>query len=657
MVDTDTTRSIDADGRQRRRNYLIRNQTPHELVLIGRTDVNGKTLVLRLSPLQRRLIGGHPVKLLQDAAGFAQLDHAIDWEAEPSREARMLASAWLTGVGSAGLLAGLAIWWFGGNWWAAFGGFAFLLLCMVSLSAAWHFLGPSNDDGLLRTEMDPTPVHGDWWELLRDVGISAVEGLVGLLLILVAVVGPAIAIYYGTEVHAVIKLTHWNRWRLVGGSSQQYILVARSLQLILLILMSVLPALMFFQFDREKLSTLVDRWLHAVFRLDPSLQTVADVDAKYGRRVEEFFGASLAVGEQTTQRRLRNRTPVVVATLLIAIGWIVVLINTSLAGSTSAGPNPAHASFQRLFVPEATPLTMAFLGSYFLCVQVALRGYVRGDLKPKTYNLLTVRILMAVILAWALQALFGTHPTTLALSFLAGIIPNTVLLVIRDVGARSSRSLVDLVQRASASLADTDQFAPPDEQGSSADDSDELSSRSPLTQLDEIDVYERTRLEEEGITCVQALARHDLIDLMLSSRIPVPRLIDWLDQALLYQHVAPKVAALHRLGIRSATDFLQLWTLSRLSRQDATGKSLATALAEALSGDPAMLAGVLDDDEWMAYVHNWRTHDGSDAGPVTVYDTAGRATKWPRKDDRSSPSTYELIHPRILEIHEVFVAR
>ena len=62
--------------------------------------------------------------------------------------------------------------------------------------------------------------------------------------------------------------------------------------------------------------------------------------------------------------------------------------------------------------------------------------------------------------------------------------------------------------------------------GRGATDDAELDQRSPLTQLDEIDVYERTRLEEEGITSVQALARHDLVDLMLSSRIPAPRLID-----------------------------------------------------------------------------------------------------------------------------------
>ncbi len=35
---------------------------------------------------------------------------------------------------------------------------------------------------------------------------------------------------------------------------------------------------------------------------------------------------------------------------------------------------------------------------------------------------------------------------------------------------------------------------------------------------------------------VEALAHHDVVDLMLATRIPVPRLVDWVDQAILYLH-------------------------------------------------------------------------------------------------------------------------
>ena len=268
---------------------------------------------------------------------------------------------------------------------------------------------------------------GEQWGIVRDFVIATCQGLIIVVVLFVAVAAPASAIYYGTELSNVIVFTHWSHLSLVAGHDHLYIVVARLLQLIMLIIVSIVPALMYFQFDREKLSTLVDRWLHAIFRLDPSLGTVADVDAKYGRRVEEFYGASLATGVGEPRKRLHDRSPVIVATLLIAIGWIVVLLN-------DAHRDGALPSFQDLFRPSPTPMTMGFLGAYFLAIQVTLRGYVRGDLKPKTYNVITVRILMAVILAWAAQALWGTNQVLLALSLIAGILPNTFLPRRRDVG-------------------------------------------------------------------------------------------------------------------------------------------------------------------------------------------------------------------------------
>jgi len=246
------------------------------------------------------------------------------------------------------------------------------------------------------------------------------------------------------------------------GAESFYIVVVRSLQLLLLIVVCLVPALMYFQFDRERLSTMLDRWLHAIFRLDGSLRTINDVNAKYGSRVEEHFGASLGTCVSPPRKRMRDRSPVIICTLLIAIGWILVLLNA--AREHGGLPTP-----QELFRPAPTPLTAAFLGAYFLSVQVALRGYVRGDLKPKTYNVIAVRIIMALVLAWSMQVMWGEgNNLVLLLSFLAGVTPNTVLQFIREKLPFQVRKGEVVVQ-------------------------------SPLTELDEIDVYERTRLEEEGI--------------------------------------------------------------------------------------------------------------------------------------------------------------
>ena len=436
-------------------NYLIRNQTPHELV------IEGADMSLKLAPLQRRRVGASPDRLFGAAVCAARRDHAVDWELEPVRSTRLLAAAWLAGAGIASCAAGVIAYSLGSGMLALWLGAGAAAACAIGGAyvigrgrtrpdrtghdlakpgrtepgraetgregpgqrglgrmsrwpvpgwmSCWRMRpGRSGRDLAAshghrdRPRLDPTPLRGEQWGIVRDFVIATCQGLVIVLVLFVAVAAPASAIYYGTELSNVIVFTHWSHLSLVAGHDALYIVVARLLQLIMLIIVSIVPALMYFQFDREKLSTLVDRWLHAIFRLDPSLGTVADVDAKYGRRVEEFYGASLATGVGEPRKRLHDRSPVIVATLLIAIGWIVVLLNDA----PPAGPLP---SFQDLFRPSPTPMTMGFLGAYFLAIQVTLRGYVRGDLKPKTYNVITVRILMAVIFAWAAQALWGTN--------------------------------------------------------------------------------------------------------------------------------------------------------------------------------------------------------------------------------------------------------
>jgi hypothetical protein len=229
---------------------------------------------------------------------------------------------------------------------------------------------------------------------------------------------------------------------------------------------------------------------------------------------------------------------------------------------------------------------------------------------------------MAVILAWVLQVLLGNNATTLALSFIAGLLPNTVLRRIRDI------SVFDWAKQRVPSAFGASQPAPED-----------LDTQSPLTVLDEIDVYERTRLEEEGITCVQALARHDFVDLMLSSRIPVPRLVDWMDQAILFQHVPGQANALRALSIRNASDFLCYARAVRAGKD----ASLATALDAALGAVvSSMLEAELLQDEWLRHVLSWRAHDGTRGGPILVYDETGTARELARPADGTAPTMKQL---------------
>jgi hypothetical protein len=107
--------------------------------------------------------------------------------------------------------------------------------------------------------------------------------------------------------------------------------------------------------------------------------------------------------------------------------------------------------------------------------------------------------------------------------------------------------------------------------------------------------------------------------LILSSRIPVPRLIDWVDQAVLHQHVPGEVAKLRQHGIRTATDYLQVCGSPKAL------KELTNALRRRKSAIKIeLLRTVLERDEWVRYLCNWRKYDGSGAVAVIIYDIAGR---------------------------------
>jgi hypothetical protein len=511
---------------------------------------------------------------------------------------------WCAALGILGLLVGLTVCWITGDVRPLVPGVVVATgLSVVALVVNRQGREESpHDRGFV--SLRPGPVHGDGWQLVRDYLIGSTQGLVLVLVLLLGIAAPGAAVYFGTEMYGVLQFRPWHH---VHVSPEHYpVVVGRALLLLTVIIVSLIPALMYFQFDREKLRTLIDRWLHAIFRLDPGLETVADVDAKYGRRVEEYYGAWLGEGVDAPRRRARARSPLVVSTLLIGTGWILVLLDDR----PPLPDSPGLAGAQPLFEPVITPMTAAFLGAYFLAVQVSLRGYVRGDLRPKTYNVITVRILLAVISAWVLERLFGPGTMVVAASFLAGFLPNTVLHRVRE---------------ASGQFTLRGPLRGWGVQGQSDDAPEDRFEDTPLTVLDGMDIYERTRLEEEGITGVQALARHDLVDLVLSSRIPVPRLIDWLDQALLYQHAKKAFGQLRARGVRTATDFLQVFT-------DSDG-ALAALMdgADAPQIDPPLLAAVLDNDEWLEYVRNWRDHDVTAAPAVRRYDSEGHVTFEPSR--------------------------
>jgi len=611
---------------ERRPTFLIRNQTP------SRLEIRGKQHTLKLAPLQQVRISYRPHQYLGQAAVLAFTDRAVAWEREPVRSTRVWTTAWLTLIGVMSIGGAIAATILSGPWWLLGAAGIAATLCIAMATALNRPRNTADDDPMAGAVGQP--VTG--WRFTKDVALTALQKFALLIVLAVGIIGPTAAIYYGSELSDILSVSGRLHVDLVSDETGYPIIVARGLQIVLVVTLALFPGLMYFQFDREKLTTLMDRWVHHAFRLDPTLHTLSDVDAKYGRRVEEFYGASFDSGVATSKKRTTTRSPLYIATLLLALGWVVVLLNTPAELSVQNGilvpdADPAQnlPSIQQFIEPRFTPMTCAFLGAYFFTIQVVLLGYVRGDLRPKTYNVVAVRILVAVILAWMLQGLFGHNDWVLAASFLGGIVPDTVLRQIRDVPTRISNTGTQIMVRRSGRTSGRDEFE----------------DRSPLLDLDGIGIYERTRLAEEGITSIQALARHDLVDLMLSSRIPASRLIDWLDQSLLYQHVtATDRQQLRNAGVRTATELIGA------TRTRETRARVSQQLHDESNRLPMILAA-LSDDEWLTCITHWRSHDDTLEPGRTIYADTGlqpqASVQIPRSGCAGHESPVQTPRPRL----------
>src|SRR3954452_179303 len=117
------------------------------------------------------------------------------------------------------------------------------------------------------------------YQRTRQVALLCIAGFVGFVL-------PAVAMFYGTEVHRIVSLGG-GRWvSVVNSADTSTVLTGRALQLVIIAIGALLPALMYFHFGRDKLGALRARWLRQVFRLDNHVHTVSDVRAKYGMQLD-----------------------------------------------------------------------------------------------------------------------------------------------------------------------------------------------------------------------------------------------------------------------------------------------------------------------------------------------------------------------------------
>jgi hypothetical protein len=370
-------------------------------------------------------------------------------------------------------------------------------------------------------------------------------------------------------------------------------LLGRALQLTLISVATILPALLYFLFDRQKIGTLRESFYRNIVSLVPHVETILDAKALFGGRIEELYGPEKGAGGGMRYFQ-GTQWPIVVTTLIVSLGWMLAL--------APFGPLPDDfqaADLHKLFLPQMTAINFGFLGAYFFGINLILRRYVRADLKPKAYSHISVRFLSVLVLVWAISVLpeFGTDtslstaPILLLFAFFVGIIPETATTAIQEF-LRARKWLEKIIPQ--------------------------LGEKLPLNIIEGINLYDRARLLEEGIENIENLAHNDLIDLMLQTRIPLPRLVDWVDQSILYLHAKDSLVTESEDGEKQSADDLK--ALSQMLR--AFGIRTATDLErtkdyliKALGEDTPeadrlqVIYESLKDDEWLSHIRYWRDQD------------------------------------------------
>lgn len=311
-------------------------------------------------------------------------------------------------------------------------------------------------------------------------------------------------------------------------------------------------------------------------------------NAYYGRHVSDRSdsGKSFYV-------KLETLFPVFLCTATLAVAWSVILWDPVIV------INPVQ--------PWAN-LEFGFMGAYAFSVSMLVRRFYQSDLRPSAYASVVLRIVLVMIILLVMHQLFSitessgpvTSTSELVAAFVVGFFPLVGLQALQ----RSTAKLLHAV---------VPQMAP----------------EYPLEQLDGLNIWYEARLVEEGVEDMQNLTTMNLVDMILHTRAPVGRLVDWLDQAFLLIHLdrtsrdeleqarkspgdAPAGAAtrlaLRRIGVRSATDLLKAFG-SGHGGQACAHQEIPTDYLCVHGLDPAqidLLLRLLEAERGLDPVWNWK---------------------------------------------------
>ncbi len=217
----------------------------------------------------------------------------------------------------------------------------------------------------------------------------------------------------------------------------------------------------------------------------------------YQQKFDAYYGKSVSrIGQREDPSvRIGSLFPVFLTTAALAVCW------------TAALWSPRFTSDPTSFWDV---LKFGFLGAYSFVLQMLIRRFFQSDLRPAAYANALLRLIVVLILVPALyQIVPRNSPGSAAvIAFVIGFFPLAGMQAIQRFAATALRVVLP-----------------------------SLSPPYPLSQIDGMSVWYEARLLEEGIEDMQSLATANFVDVILHTRVPVGRLVDWVDQAHLYLHL------------------------------------------------------------------------------------------------------------------------
>jgi hypothetical protein len=332
-------------------------------------------------------------------------------------------------------------------------------------------------------------------------------------------------------------------------------------------------------------------------------------DNIYRQKFEAYYGRQLSRDDDLDERRdgaaaLRRGAgasggpsaeslfPLFLATAVFAAGWAAVLWDTRFLTA------PAGAG---------DVLKYAFLGSYAFVASMLIRRYFQSDLRPSAYASAVYRIAFVLLIVATAHQVMQPEPVLgraeIATVFIVGFFPLAALQALQHVASRA------------LSLA-----------------LPSLTSDYPLDQLDGFNVWYEARLAEEGVEDMQNLTTMNLVDVILHTRVPPGRLVDWADQAFLLTHLEDAAGAgpeadgggggtavggeaarrrLRRVGIRTATGLLKAFSDPAPAPACGGAPGRVFALPEGVTpplpeGQLRLLVKVLAQEPGLNPVWNWQ---------------------------------------------------